>query len=111
MSNNPVAYYNSSKLCWEILIEQARGDRYELVPTHADVAHRMLKEQNIKFIDAMINQQHHPMMLICDHVFWVLNEKQILDWCTESNVYCKRTGMLIEFNSQEDKMMFILRWQ
>ena len=110
-STNPTAHYNSSKLCWEILIEEAQGDRMVLVHKEANTAHKMLKEQGIKFVDAKVSRFGQPMLLITDFIFWYQNEEQILDWCTESRVQCTLTGMILEFESQEDKMMFMLRWQ
>ena len=102
MSNSPSAHYNSSKLCWEILIEEPQGDRMVLVHKEANTAHKMLKEQGIKF--------SNPMLLICDYRFWIDNEEQIFDWCTESRIQCTLTGMILEFNSKEEQMMFMLRW-
>ena len=110
MSNNPTAHYNSSKLCWEILLEEAQGDRMMLVHKEANTAHRMLKEQGIKFVDAKVSQFGNPMLLITDFIFWYQNEEQIFDWCTDSRIQCTLTGMILEFESQEDKMMFMLRW-
>jgi hypothetical protein len=111
MSNNPTAHYNSSKLCWEILLEEPQGDRMVLVHKEANTAHRMLKERGIKFVDAKVGRLGQPMLLISDYRFWIDNEEDIFDWCTESRVQCTLTGMILEFESQEDKMMFMLRWQ
>jgi hypothetical protein len=110
MSNSPSAHYNSSKLCWEILIEEAHGDRMVLVHKEANTAHKMLKEQGIKFVEAKVTKFSNPMLLICDYRFWHNNEEQIFDWCTESRVQCTLTGMILEFESQEERMMFMLRW-
>lgn len=109
-SVNPVAYYNSSKLCWEIWIEEPQGDRMAKVLKHAQTAHKMLKDQGYKFVDAKIGAMEIPMLLICDYKYWTDNEEDIFDWCTESRVQCKLTGMILEFESQQDKMMFMLRW-
>jgi hypothetical protein len=106
----PTAYYNSSKLCWEVWIEEAQGDRFVKVLKSANTAHKMLKDQGYKFIDAKLGSMQMPMLLICDYKFWTDNEVQILDWCTQSRVQCKLTGMILEFDSQQDKMMFMLRW-
>jgi hypothetical protein len=82
-----------------------------LVHKEANTAHRMLKEQGIKFVDARVSQFGNPMLLITDFIYWYQNEEQIFDWCTESRIQCTLTGMIIEFESQQDKMMFMLRWQ
>ena len=107
----PTARYNHTKLCWEILVEELQGDRIGQVYKEANTAYKMLKEKGIKFVDARVNQFGNPMLLITDFIFWYENEEQIFDWCTESRVQCTLTGMIIEFESQEDKMMFMLRWQ
>jgi hypothetical protein len=110
MSNNPSAHYNSSKMCWEILIEEPQGDRMVLVHKEANTAHKMLKERGIKFVEADFKHSSGPLLLISDYSFWIDNEEDIFDWCTESRVQCTLTGMILEFESQEDKMMFLLRW-
>ena len=105
------AYWNSSKLCWEILLEEAQGDRYVPVLKHANLAHKMLKDHGIKFVEAHTNPySQSPMLLIADPAFWVANEADIIDWFTSSNVKYYMKGMVLEFESNEDKMMFLLRW-
>jgi len=108
----PTAYYNSSKLCWEVWIEEAQGDRFEKVIKNLNVAHQILKEQGIRFLEA---KMHYPtetlLLVIADYKYYIDNEAVMVDWCEQSSVYYKRTGMVLEFNSQEDRMMFLLRWQ
>jgi 23S rRNA A2030 N6-methylase RlmJ len=106
----PVAYYNSSKLCWEIWIEEAQGDRMARVLKHAQTAHKVLKEQGYKFVDAKLGNMAMPILLITDPAYYLDNETDIIDWCVQSSVQCKQTGMILEFGSQEEKMMFLLRW-
>jgi hypothetical protein len=38
-------------------------------------------------------------------------ESDMLEWCKESNIRLNCTGMILEFGSKEDKIMFMLRWQ
>ncbi len=105
------AYWNSSKLCWEIMLEEAQGDRFVKVFRHANTAHKMLKEQGVKFIEARMNAySRSPMLLIADPAYWVENESDIIDWFTTSNVKYYMKGMILEFESDADKMMFLLRW-
>jgi hypothetical protein len=107
----PTAYYNSSKLCWEVWIEEAQGDRFEKVIKNLNVAHQTLKEQGIRFLEA---KMHYPtealMLVIVDYKYYADNEAAIVDWCEHSSVHYKRTGMVLEFDTQEDRMMFLLRW-
>lgn len=105
------AFWNTSKLCWEIWLSEKQGDRYIKVLKHANVAHHILKEQGIKFIEAYYNSlNNRPMLLIADPVFWLANETEIFDWLVNTNINYYLDGMLIEFDNAEDKMMFVLRW-
>ena len=107
----PTAYYNSSKLCCEIWVEEAQGDRYVKVLKEANTTHIMLKENGYKFVDAKLGTMEMAMLLITDPSYYLDNEPAILDWCRSSNVQCSKAGMILEFGSQEEKMMFLLRWQ
>ena len=108
---NHSAFWNSSKLCWEICMEEAQGDRFVKVMRHANTAYKILKEQGIKFVEASRNVlNNRPMLLIADPSYWVSNEQDIFDWLDESNIKYCMTGMILEFETQEEKMMFLLRW-
>jgi hypothetical protein len=50
------------------------------------------------------------MLLIADPAYWVKNETDIIDWFATSNVKYYMKGMILEFESDADKMMFLLRW-
>ncbi len=104
------AFWNSSKLCWEVLVEEAQGDRYVKVFKHANTAHQMLKDHGIKFVEASINSTKRYILLITDPIYWLDNEQDIIDWFAESNIQYSMAGMILEFTTQEDKMMFLLRW-
>jgi hypothetical protein len=111
MSKNQ-AYWNSSKFCWEIVVTEPAGDRYEQVIKHANAASQMLKDQGVKYIDAYIKVQPDvQFILITDFDWYIKNEKEIFDWAKESNINVRLNGMILEFPSNEDKMMFMLRWQ
>jgi hypothetical protein len=107
---NPVARWNSGKCLWEVLIEEAQGDRYAKVFRPADVAHKMLKDQGIKFVEVSTEYKHRSMMLITDWDYWLDNGEVINKWFAESNLQYSRSGMILEFDTREDKMMFMLRW-
>jgi len=106
----PTAYYNSSKLCWEVWLEEAQGDRFVNVLKEASTAHRMLKEKGYKFVDAKLGNMTMAMLLITDATYYLENESSIQEWCKASDVKCNKAGMILEFGSQEEKMMFLLRW-
>lgn len=104
------AYWNSSKLCWEILVEEAEGDRYVQVLRNANTAHKMLKDHGVKFVDAKTGAYNAPMLLVADPTYWLANEQDIVDWFASSNIKYYMKGMVLEFESDADKMMFLLRW-
>ena len=105
------AFWNSSKVCWEILVEEAQGDRFVKVFKHANTAHKMLRDRGVKFVEASINVMNkRHMLLVADPEYWVNNEEDIIEWFVESNIRYNLAGMILEFDTQEDKMMFLLRW-
>ena len=70
-----------------------------------------LKEQGIKFIDAYVDVNNkRPMLLISDPGYWLENENNIISWAKDSDIIYLQEGMILSFNSNEDKMMFLLRW-
>jgi hypothetical protein len=72
----------------------------------------MLKEFGVKFIEASVNTRNkRHMLLITDPVYWINHEQDIIKWFDESNIRYDQVGMILEFDTQEDKMMFLLRWQ
>lgn len=109
--NENNAYWNSSKLCWEIVLLQSNGERHIQVLHHANVARRILKAQGVKYIDAHTNVFNNKrMLLIVDPDWWVKNESEIYSWASATNNSLALNGMIIEFVSHEDRMMFMLRW-
>lgn len=105
------AYWNSSKICWEVLVQEPRGDRLALTLRHANIAKDRLRDQGVKYIDAHVsvyNQRH--LLMIADPVWWLDNELEIMLWAKESNINLTLTGMIMEFSTAEEKMLFIMRW-
>jgi hypothetical protein len=50
--------------------------------------------------------------MIKDYQWWSANEREILNWMTEHlprGIEHQR-GMTVEFESEQDRMMFLLRW-
>jgi hypothetical protein len=109
--NENRAYWNTSKCCWEIAISRPAGDRYEQTMSHANSVCQMLKDQGIKYVDAFVNQyQSYYLLLIADPEWYLTNEEAIKTWSEHSGIDFTINGMVLEFKSQEDKMMFMLRW-
>ena len=46
--------------------------------------------------------------MIADYMFYTVNADEIDQWLEERD--CKRTGMIIKFNSEQTKTMFMMRW-
>ena len=50
------------------------------------------------------------VLIISNSTFWMKHEKEIENWCNTSLTYFNITGMILSFNSSEDRTMFLLRW-
>ena len=46
--------------------------------------------------------------IIADYKFYANNERTIDDWLWERD--SERTGMVIKFDSENTKLMFMMRW-
>ena len=105
------AYWNPNRLSWEILLDQPAGDRLEKVAMHIETAHKILKTQGVKFIPAKysLGAVVH-LMIIIDYDYWIDNEQGITEWCKESDIRYTREGMALTFKSEEEKLLFTLRW-
>jgi hypothetical protein len=51
-------------------------------------------------------------LMIEDYMWWSDNEREILDWMEANlpNGIDHQQGMTITFDSDQDRMMFLLRW-
>ena len=52
------------------------------------------------------------LVLIEDYMWWTDNEREILNWMTDNlpRGIEHQQGMVITFDSEQDRMMFLLRW-
>jgi len=46
--------------------------------------------------------------MIADYRYYADHESEIDRWLEERE--CERTGMVIKFNNEQTKMMFMMRW-
>jgi hypothetical protein len=46
--------------------------------------------------------------LIADYMFYTDNQIEIDQWLEDSD--CERTGMVIKFNNEKIKILFMMRW-
>lgn len=52
------------------------------------------------------------LLLIEDYMWWTANEREILNWMADNlpNGIDHQQGMIITFDTDQDRMMFLLRW-
>lgn len=82
-----------------------------------------MKEPEVtsRFVDITdqhgIQTRHLEMMgltkhalLIADYSWYAENEAEVDAWCKRSIPDAWRNGMLMMFNTEQEKVMFLLRW-
>jgi hypothetical protein len=103
------AVWNKERLTWQVAIDEPRGDRYEITMADLNTAQRMLKDRHYKFLDTD-SYNNKPCVVIVDHAWFINNHADIDLWAEESEINFELTGMLLTFESESAKMLFILRW-
>jgi len=103
------AFWNRQLLTWQVAIDEPRGDRYEITMADLNTAQRMLKDRQFKFLDT-VAYNSKPSVIIIDHTWFIDNHADIDLWAEESEINFELTGMLLTFESESAKMLFILRW-
>lgn len=63
-----------------------------------------------KFIAATSPVDRDLLLIIEDYAFWVVNQKEIEKWIADSNGTITQKGMVVHFDTEEDRVMFLLRW-
>ena len=58
------------------------------------------------------NLHHKTGLMIQDYVWWMENEREILNWMAEHlpTGIDHQYGMTITFDTDQDRMMFLLKW-
>ena len=53
-----------------------------------------------------------PVLMIQDYHWWTDNEREILNWMAEHlpRGIDHQAGMTIDFDTKQDRMLFLLRW-
>lgn len=49
-------------------------------------------------------------VIIFDYKFYHYNEKEIVDWLNSYTLGWCRMGMVLTFKTEQDRLLFILRW-
>lgn len=52
----------------------------------------------------------HIGVIILDPKWWVENEYEIREYCVERGIRCQQQGMVVQFDTDEEFTMFMLRW-
>jgi len=66
-----------------------------------------------RFVGGYSPVSKQQILMIADYRWWVNNESDILTWM-DTNLPRGRdhqTGMIVSFDSEQDLLMFTLRWQ
>ena len=56
---------------------------------------------------------HHMVgLMVADYMWWHENEREILNWMAEHLPHGieHQQGMTVSFDTDKDRMMFLLRW-
>jgi hypothetical protein len=66
-----------------------------------------------RFVGGYSPVTKQQMLLIANYMWWTANEPEILSWM-DANLPRGRdhqTGMILTFDTEQDLMLFLLRWQ
>ena len=65
-----------------------------------------------RFIVAPNLLNYKSFVMIEDYQWWAANEREILNWMAEHlpRGIEHQQGMTVEFDTDQDRMMFLLRW-
>ena len=63
-----------------------------------------------RFIIVPANLEFSKLMVILtDMAYWFTHYEELKDWC-DTQLGAEQVGMTVDFASEQDLMMFILRW-
>jgi len=63
-----------------------------------------------RFIPATSPIDRDLLLIIEDYAWWHINQKEIDQWIEASNGAITQRGMVVHFNTEQDRTMFLLRW-
>ena len=63
-----------------------------------------------KFIPAKSPMDGGLMLIIEDYTHWVNNQKEIEQWMKDYGSGIRQQGMVVHFDHDADRTMFLLRW-
>jgi len=58
------------------------------------------------------NSQYQPSLVIVDQDWWTANESAVHEWMAERlpRGIHHQFGMLLNFENEQDRLMFLMRW-
>ena len=63
-----------------------------------------------KFIAATSPIDKDILLIIEDYVFWTQNQTAIIEWISTHGSGIRQEGMVLHFEHDADRTMFLLRW-
>jgi len=69
-----------------------------------------LRNNTGKFVAARSPIDGDLLLIIADYMFWHSNQKAIETWIEELGSGISQTGMVLHFDHDADRTMFLLRW-
>lgn len=63
-----------------------------------------------RFIAATSPVDQDLLLIIEDYTWWHLNREELVQWIEDSNGAIVHRGMVLHFDTEEDRVMFLLRW-
>ena len=64
----------------------------------------------MNFVAPISHAYHGPILFISDYKWWCDNQEEIETWMKENLPGLRRQGVLLSFDSVEDRAMFLLRF-
>ena len=79
---------------------------------HRKLLNLMQDHPTSRFLAARSPFGTNHMLLIQDYMWWTDNEREILNWMAANlpRGIEHQQGMIVTLDSEEDRMMFLLRW-
>jgi hypothetical protein len=63
-----------------------------------------------RFIPAKSPMDGELMLIIEDYVHWHTNQEAMIGWIREHGAGIRQQGMVLHFENDADRTMFLLRW-
>ena len=70
----------------------------------------LLPKKRFQVVPDRLHYQY--IVMIEDYTWWTTNEREILNWMADNlpNGIDHQQGMVVKFDTEEDRLMFLLKW-